>query len=169
MTPLSYFEGFPYVMVDPAYFVKLEQESEARAGWQLPPIGSAIGVALFTKQSKNRLLDIIYRAHSVYETLRNLWNDFCLWSKERREPGGVWSCQIGYEDPSRNPKWRMKSTIEIRTWENMNTVFNANTMHAKWRWKSSRVANRRFFRWREGSKDKKRPVHKVSKVKVPLW
>lgn len=131
----AYWEGVIPTMMDPADVVEWEQEPEARepvTGWLLPPIVSSIWAAVFTKQSSNPLFDIAYRAKAVYELLRTFWNDFCLWSKERRDPWAAWSCQVGYAEPSGNPTWRMKYTIEIRTWANMNTVFHVNTTNAKW-------------------------------------
>lgn len=128
-------------MIDPADWdewepdPEMQQDPEARGpvtGWLLPPVASSIWAAVFTKQSNNVLLDLVYRAKAVYGQLRTLWNDFCLWSKERQKPWGIWSCQVGYIDPSENPTWRMKSTIEIKTWRNLNTAFHINKTNAKW-------------------------------------
>ena len=128
-----YCEGTIPITIDPVYWDEWDQEPEAPVtGWLLPPIVSGIWAAVLTKQSNLLLLDMIYRAKAVYECIRNTWNDFCLWSKQRQEPWGVWSCQIGYAEPSENPTWRMKFTIEVKSWENMHTLFYASRKNAKW-------------------------------------
>lgn len=102
-------------------------------GWLLPPLFASIWAAIFTKMSNNPLLDVAYRVGAVYEHVRNLWNDFCLWSEERsRKPWGKWSFQVGYMEPTENPTWRMKYTIEVKRWKNMNAVFHVNGKNANW-------------------------------------
>ncbi|KAI5922991.1 hypothetical protein F4810DRAFT_711032 [Camillea tinctor] len=111
------------------------QVSEPRTpiiGWLLPPIAYSIWAAIITKQSTNILLDIIYRVIALYEQLRDIWNDFCIWSHERQNPWAKYTYQVGYADPSENPKWRMKYTLEVRTWADMNTKFYLNKTNAKW-------------------------------------
>ena len=110
---------------------------EPVTGWLLPPVASSIWIAVFTKQSNYLFIDVVYRAKAVYEHVRTLWNDFCLWSKERQkpqqEPWGEWSGQVGYEDPSENPAWRLKYTLEIKSWERArNTQFHMSATNAKW-------------------------------------
>ncbi|KAI0009308.1 hypothetical protein F4779DRAFT_379221 [Xylariaceae sp. FL0662B] len=154
---------------------EMQQEFEAlgpSTSWLLPPIANSIWAAVFTRQSNNILLDIPYRVIAVYKHLRTLWNDFCLWCQERRKPWAVWTCQVGYAEPSENPKWRIKYTLEINRWEDVNTVFQFYSTKAKWVWKSSRRTRRyqqgrygRVVWWgrRWGNPD---PVPQVAE---PLW
>ncbi|KAI0836030.1 hypothetical protein F5Y06DRAFT_299131 [Hypoxylon sp. FL0890] len=161
------------VMTDPTAWDDLELDPDLQqetrrpvVGWLLPPVASSIWAAMFTKQSNNLLFDMAYRAKAVYEHLRTLWNDFCLWSRERQNPWGVWSCQIGYEDPSEDPAWRMKSTVEVKSWRNMTTVFHIGRTNAKWAWKSSRRLNGKRMVWLKQPEGQK---IKVPMVPEPLW
>ena len=66
-----YCDGVNPIKIDPVYWDEWDQEPEAPvAGWLLPPIASAIWAAVFTKQSNNLFLDLLYRANqstSVFE------------------------------------------------------------------------------------------------------
>ncbi|KAI2636246.1 hypothetical protein GGS26DRAFT_485232 [Hypomontagnella submonticulosa] len=69
---------------------------------------------------------MVCRVTAVYEHLRTLWNDFCLWSQERHNQSqnlkqresfttwGIYECQVGYVDPSENPKWRISTRSRLR-------------------------------------------------------
>jgi len=50
----------------------------------LSPVAGSIWAAIITKQSSNLISGVLQRAKAVYDHLRTLWNDFCLWFKERQ-------------------------------------------------------------------------------------
>jgi hypothetical protein len=141
--PMTYWGGIIPVELEPwerdAYEAQADPAPEPEAdrpveGWAVPPISSSIWAIITTKQADNPFLDLYLRAKTVYEHARTLWNEFCLWSEERRrhDDWAEWTCQVGYEDPRPNPAWRIKYVLEVRDWQEVRTSFHYATELAKW-------------------------------------
>lgn len=89
-------------------------------------------------------------AQAAFNNFRDLWNDFCLWSSqrycelgpnptvERFEEQFRWSglraaqYQIGYQDQSPDPKWRMKQIIEVKDYNDWNQAFHVYCRNMTW-------------------------------------
>lgn len=117
-------------------------------GIRIPTILTSIYHVLTTRQSNHPLpLDLLWRVQAALSHLRDLWNDFCLWSDQRRFPlprtsGGLdsrqrWNgpraaqIQIGYERPS-SPGWRIKQIVEVVDYEDLQFNFLVEPTYATW-------------------------------------
>lgn len=120
-------------------------------GFHVPPFVPAIWDSLTKTQPGGFLMRQVHRALDIFNNFRDLWNDFCFWSNHRRhcelEPTPVefdmdeqmrWrgsraaQYQLGYQDPSTEPKWRMKQIIEVKDYSNQNEVFHAYCQEMTW-------------------------------------
>lgn len=120
-------------------------------GFHTPPVIPALWRSLTTKQSGCILIRTILRAKDVFNNFRDLWNDFCSWSNHRRffelepQPANFsfqdhmyWrgpkaaQYQIGYQDPSPEPKWRMKQIIEVKEYDDVNREFHVASSNLHW-------------------------------------
>lgn len=120
-------------------------------GFHIPPIVPALWHSLTTRQPGGCLMRLIRRAWAVFINFRDLWNDFCLWSSQRQfhelDPHPSTYCeedhsrwrgpkaaqyQIGYQDPSPDPKWRMKQIIEVKDYDEINRVFHVASSNLTW-------------------------------------
>lgn len=120
-------------------------------GFHTPPIIPALWHSLTSRQPGCCLMRSIRRAKAVFDNFRDLWNDFCLWSSQRQfheldpEPStfseqdhNAWrgpkaaQYQIGYEDPSADPKWRMKQIVEVKDYHDINRVFHVASSNLTW-------------------------------------
>jgi len=120
-------------------------------GFHTPPFIPAVWRSLTTTQPGGFLMRQLRRAQDVFNNFRDLWNDFCLWSSQRQhcelEPSppvldfnehihwrGLRAAQyqIGYQDPSPDPKWRMKQIIEVKDYSDWNEVFHVYCQNMSW-------------------------------------
>lgn len=120
-------------------------------GFHIPPIIPALWHSLTTRQPGDCLMRLIRRAWAVFNNFRDLWNDFCLWSSQRQfyeldpqpstyseQDHNLWrglkaaQYQIGYQDPSPDPKWRMKQIVEVKDYDDINRVFHVASSNLTW-------------------------------------
>lgn len=121
-------------------------------GFHTPPFIPALWRSLTTTQPGGFLMRQLRCAKAVFNNFRDLWNDFCSWSSQRQHgelhprPSGLdleehmkWrglraaQYQIAYQDPSAEPKWRMKQIIEVKDYsDSPNEVFHVYCRNMTW-------------------------------------
>lgn len=120
-------------------------------GFHMPPVIRALWQSLTTRQAGGFLTRKIRRAQAVLDNFRNLWNEFSMWSSQRQfyeldprpssfaeQDHSRWrgpkaaQYQIGHQDPSANPKWRMKQIIEVKDYDDINRVFHVASSNLAW-------------------------------------
>lgn len=120
-------------------------------GFHVPPFIPALWRSVTTTQPGRFPMRQLRCAQAIFNNFRDLWNDFCLWSSQRQhrelEPSppalnleeqmrwrGLRAAQyqIGYQDPSPDPKWRMKQIIEVKDYSEWNEVFHVYCRNMTW-------------------------------------
>lgn len=120
-------------------------------GFRMPPVIPALWHSLTTTQPGGFIVCNFRRVKGVFNNFRDLWNDFCLWSSHRQfrelEPRPFafserdqkhWrglkagQYQIAYQDPSADPKWRMKQIIEVKDYSDLDHAFHVYCANMTW-------------------------------------
>lgn len=120
-------------------------------GFHTPPFIPALWRSLTTTQPGGFLMRKLRFAQAIFNNFRDLWNDFCLWSSHRKyfevdtisslsefEEQVRWrglraaQYQIGYQDPSPEPRWRMKQIIEVKDYSDLDEVFHVYCRNMTW-------------------------------------